>query len=600
MLKIQDLNLGLQQKKEYFPILTHIHFSLEKGKTLAIVGESGSGKSLTCYSIVKLLPPAARYSKYGHILFEGQDLIDAPEWLMQQLRGRKIAMIFQEPMTALNPVKTIGQQLIETAVIRKKSALYGLLQEVGLDAERVFSSYPHQLSGGMKQRVMIAMALINNPDILIADEPTSALDVTVQAQIMELLCHLQEKRQLSIIFVSHDLNVIRKIAHHVAVMYAGELIEYGEVTEFFNNPRHPYSQQLLTCLPSIEKRHLMLSSIEGAVPIPGEKITGCRFASRCHYTINSCEELHPDFYEIDEKTKVRCLGYSSTLSSSLIPSFSRKQKSNRENDTVGRNRGANEEKKQSELLEILTIKNLTISFNGQKAFTAVDNISFQIPTGKTLALVGESGCGKSTTAKAILKLLPITSGKIFFQQEDISNFRGKKIKEFRKFVQIVFQDPFSSMNPRMLVSDIIGEGLDALDLCQCQHERKKRILKMLEITGLSSTCLNRYPHEFSGGQRQRIAIARALAVEPKLLILDEPTSALDVSVQAQILNLLKELQTEQQISYLLISHNLAAVAYLANDIAVMKSGKLIEVNSTEKIIYQSEHEYTKRLIQASN
>ncbi|CAA6802692.1 MAG: Peptide ABC transporter, ATP-binding protein [uncultured Sulfurovum sp.] len=520
ILKVKNLSVEVNGS----PLINSISFNIKKGEIFALVGESGSGKSLTSLAIMRLLPDALNVTS-GDILLNERSLFTISEFQMQKVRGRKIAMIFQEPMTALNPVMTIGEQVAEVIRLhlnlseRKIQAkVVELFKEVGLkDAKARYGWYPHQLSGGQKQRVMISMALACEPELLIADEPTTALDVTIQAQVLALLKEIQKKRSLSILFITHDMGVVAQMADTIAVMRYGEILEIAKKEVFFTSPTHPYSQSLLKdALPSHEYRH---------------------------------------------------------------------------------------SKKAEDVL--LEIKDLKVYFPIKKGFfkrtvghtKAVDGISLSIPKGKTLALVGESGSGKSTIGTSILRLIDATEGSIFFNGVDLTKLSQKELLRYRKKVQIVFQDPYSALNPRMTIGEIIREGMVSLKVGLQDRNVQNMVIKDLLVkVGLEFEHFYRYPHEFSGGQRQRIGIARALAVEPELIICDEPTSALDVSVRSQVLKLLKLLQKERGLSYLFITHDLSIIRTIADEVAVMKEGKIVEQGLVEEVMVHSKHEYTKKLL----
>jgi oligopeptide/dipeptide ABC transporter ATP-binding protein len=590
--EIKALHVAFQTDECTITAVDNISFNLTPGETLALLGESGCGKSLTALALMRLLPNHGVYGLASEIILEGQDLLALPEWMMRQLRGRRIAIIFQEPMTALNPVLRIGEQLAEALSHQKKlpglsikSRLIELLEKVEIpDPELRLRQYPHQLSGGQKQRVVIAMALANNPEILIADEPTTALDVTIQAQILRLLRKLQVDRKMSMLLITHDLGVVKAAADNVCVMYAGQLVEAASVKEFFEKVKHPYSQQLLASLPTFNNRNTRLQAIEGGVPTLDALPAGCRFHPRCAHVFSPCRAIVPHLQEI-EKRKVRCHLYPEHNHLPVLPS------------------SKNTWPERVESTELLfSVNNLCVYFSvGKSLFKhkkqlvkAVDGLSFQLYKGKTLALVGESGCGKTTASRALIRLLPITSGEINYRGQSVTALKGAALRDYRKRVQIIFQDPYASMNPRMSVGEIIAEGMVAQGLGREAILRKQ--LTLLDQVSLPQTSLNRYPHQFSGGQRQRICIARALATEPEVLICDEPTSALDVSVQAQILNLLKELQLELGMSYLFITHNMSVVSYLADDVLVMRNGRVVEKGTSEEILKNPGQAYTQELL----
>ncbi len=577
-----------------------INFTIGRGETFALLGESGCGKSVTALSLMRLVPEPAGRIVEGQVSLDGVDILTLPEMAMRSIRGGRMAMIFQEPMTSLNPVMTIGSQIGESLKLHlnmggheQRKHVIELLEQVGIpDAPRRLQEYPHQLSGGMKQRVMIAMALAGKPELLIADEPTTALDVTIQAQVLALLKSLQQQTGMSILLITHDLGVVAELADRVAVMYAGQLVEQSQKQTFFNRPKHPYSQALFQSLPSYEKRNQTLSVIRGFVPKLHQKFTHCRFADRCDRVFDHCWEAVPQWKEMENNGGVRCFLY----------------------DDQGQNsKGANSSQVVAPSSDfeppapdkiLLDVNELKVHFPIQKGIfkrtvghvRAVDGVSLQIPVGRTLALVGESGCGKTTTGKGILQLIRPTAGKVSFEDDDLTSLDSGRLRARRKDMQIIFQDPFSSMNPRMLVGDIIAEGLVTQGVGR--EERNKQVEDLLQQVGLHPEMKKRYPHEFSGGQRQRIAIARALAVKPKLIVCDEPTSALDVSVQAQILNLLKDLQRELGLAYLFITHNISVVAYLADEIAVMYLGRIVEYGSVGKVLNEPRHPYTQALLSA--
>ena len=575
LLQVRDLKTWFYAGDSAARAVDGVSFDIRKGETFALLGESGCGKSMTSLSIMRLVPQPAGRIVSGSILLHGQDLLQIPEMQMRDVRGRRIAMIFQEPMTSLNPVLTIGLQIEET-VVRHNTVKAGgtarqraveLLDSVGIpDPQRRYSEYPHQLSGGMKQRVMIAIALAGEPELLIADEPTTALDVTIQAQVLNLLRELQQKTHMSILLITHDLGVVSKMADRVAVMYAGQLVEQADRDTFFSVPKHPYSQKLFDSLPNMTKRDQQLAVIRGFVPALTTEFTGCRFEPRCDQSWQRCCDEVPQWHATNGANGVLCHLYNGEQAGrpteqhtpAVLESRSAKSRpavTHADVDT----QPAGE--------SLLNVNGLKVHFPIQKGLfkrvvghvRAVDDVSLDITSGQTLALVGESGCGKTTVGKGILQLLKPTAGTVLLNGEDLTLLRKDVMRQRRGDIQIIFQDPFSSMNPRMMIQDIIEEGMIAQKIGSSKAQRQLRIDELLNQVGLSPEMKHRYPHEFSGGQRQRICIARALAVEPKLIICDEPTSALDVSVQAQILNLLKSLQDRLGLAYLFITHNLSVV-----------------------------------------
>lgn len=563
MLNVTGLDIHFQNKenKTWFKAVDRVSFNVKKGEVLGIVGESGSGKSVTSFSIMRLHDPQSTKID-GEIEFDHIDLLGLSAEQIRKYRGNKIAMIFQEPMTSLNPVFTCGDQVREAIMLHQKASrdtardkTIALFNEVQLPRpENIFNSYPHQLSGGQKQRVMIAMALSCNPELLIADEPTTALDVTVQKTILELLLRLKQDRHMAMIFISHDLAVISEIADKVAVMYKGTIVEKGPAAELLNNPVHPYTKGLLACRPAPER-------ILKKLPVVADFLAE-------NAVIDIPRLLAQNIYTTEEITKRRAIIY---------------------------------EKKP--LLEVSGLSTWYPIKNGlfdkvTDHVKAVDNVSFKVFPGETLGLVGESGCGKTTLGRSILRLVEPTAGKIFFEGSDITAVGAKELRKIRRHIQIIFQDPYSSLNPRLMIGSALMEPLQVHGLFANDKERKAFIINLLERVGLESVHFNRYPHEFSGGQRQRIVIARALALQPKFIICDESVSALDVSVQAQVLNLLRQLQLEFGLTYIFISHDLAVVKHISDRMIVMNKGKIEEEGFPEEVYNNPKAEYTKRLIAA--
>ena len=564
-----------------------VSLEIEAGETLALLGESGCGKSMTALALMRLLPENGRVAN-GRISFDGHDVLALPESQMRNLRGQGMAMIFQEPQTSLNPVMTIGEQIAEAlpsglSKSQARKEVLRLLEEVGIpEPERRIDSYPFELSGGQKQRAMIAQALAGNPKLLIADEPTTALDVTLQAQILDLIKRLTQERSMGLLLITHDLGVAGKMADRIGVMYAGQLVETGPSRTLLDAPFHPYTQKLMAAVPGLARVGQRLAAIPGRVPALNQKFKACRFADRCEHVFDQCHVAEPAFKTLASGHQARCY-----LADNL---GMRKRVS--ETQTVSQGR--------AETRTILEVQDLQVTYTlksgglfGKHKIHAVDGISFRIQSGQTLALVGESGCGKTTAAKAILGLSPIANGVVRLNGETVSGLSSRQFKPHRRIAQIVFQDPYSSLNPRLRVGEILAEGMTALSV-----GKGKSLAELLVQVGLDPKAADRYPHEFSGGQRQRIAIARALAVEPKLLICDEPTSALDVSVQAQILNLLADLQRDHALAILFITHNLGAVGYLAHRVAVMKDGRIVEEGDTGQILNRPQQAYTQALLAA--
>ena len=552
LLQYSHVSISFLNQKEWKKVLFETSFSVLPNEILGIVGESGSGKSITSLAAMGLLPEDKTKIE-GSIKFKQQEIKDLTDKQWQQIRGKSIAMIFQEPMSSLNPSMKCGEQVAEIlkqhtslTSAQIKQEVISLFNKVKLPLPDVtYSKYPHQLSGGQKQRVMIAMAIACKPDLLIADEPTTALDVTVQKEIILLLKELQKETKMSIIFITHDLSLLSEIADRVLVMFRGELVEHGAAKEIFNNPQQTYTKALIASRPSLDVRLKRLPTIQ-------------------------------DFLEnkvIEEE----------------VTSIQRKQ---------------NQEKLygQSPLLEIINVEKEyfnTVGFFGKKqSFKAVNNVSFKIYEGETVGLVGESGCGKSTLGNTILQLDKATAGKIIYKGKDITNCSKTDLKALRKEIQIIFQDPYSSLNPRLTVGRAIMEPMQVHKLYKNDKERKAKTIEILERVGLGEEHFDRYPHEFSGGQRQRVGIARTIALQPKVIVCDESVSALDISVQAQVLNLLNELKENFGFTYIFISHDLAVVKYFSDQVLVMNKGKIEEMADADEIYANPQKEYTKKLINA--
>ncbi len=551
-----------------------VSFTLNRGETIGIVGESGSGKSVTSLSAMRLIPSPPGIISGGEIIFHQKDgtatdLLSISEEAMRKFRGNDIAMIFQEPMTSLNPVFTCGDQVMEAITLHQKlnkkaakELTISLFEEVQLpDPERIFSAYPHQISGGQKQRVMIAMAMSCQPSVLIADEPTTALDVTVQKTILQLMQKLQKEKDMGIMFITHDLGVIAELADKVVVMYKGKIVEQGNVLEIFTNPQHPYTKGLLACRPPLDKRYTFLPTVSDFMQE------------------NENGEVIDNNISVEEFTK-----------DLAVPDIDRKAKQER--------LFAQE--------PLMKIKNLKTYFPIRNGFfggitsnvKAVDDVTFDVYPGETLGLVGESGCGKTTIGRTIIRLEEPNEGEMIYKGKDIAKMTADNLRIFRKEVQIIFQDPYSSLNPRMTIGNAIMEPMQVHGLLENDEQRKKKVEELLMRVNLDPSHFYRYPHEFSGGQRQRIGIARALAVNPKFIICDESVSALDVSVQAQVLNLLNELKDEFGLTYIFISHDLSVVKYMSDRMVVMQEGKIEEMGDADQIYNKPETPYTQKLIDA--
>ncbi|MDN3922061.1 ABC transporter ATP-binding protein [Roseateles violae] len=604
MLQIDELEVALDADAGLVRAIAGMRLTLSRGETFALVGESGCGKSMTALALMRLLPDNGRIAG-GRLRLDGEDLFALPEARMRAVRGGRIGMIFQEPSTSLNPVMRVGAQIVEAieahtplrgAAARAKAIEW--LRRVGIpEPERRIDEYPFRLSGGQKQRVMIAMTLAAEPDYLIADEPTTALDVTIQAQILELLRDLQRERSLGVLLITHDLGVVAGMAHRVALMYAGQIIETAPAAEFFAAPKHPYARLLLQALPDAAKRGEPLAAIAGTVPPLWLDFEGCRFAPRCDRAMRHCAGTLPRMSVEGPEHEVRCLLY--TEPGEALPRV----------EPAPASPAAAFAEAAPEQRPLLDVRKLRVRFElkggrfGGKPrfFDAVDDVSYSIEPGRTLALVGESGCGKTTSGKAIVQLLrrqALIEGQALLDGQDLFALDGAALLEARRQVQIIFQDPFASLNPRLRVFELLEEGLLALRPELDAAARRRNIEALVEQVGLRRDALERWPHEFSGGQRQRIAIARALAVEPRLIVCDEPTSALDVSVQAQILNLLRELQRSRGLSYLFITHNIGVVEYVADSVAVMQAGRIVESGSCAQVLGAPQQDYTRALLAA--
>ena len=603
MLTIDNLKVALDADTGIVRAIDGLAMSIRRGETFALVGESGCGKSMTALALMRLLPENGQVAD-GRVQLDDTDVLGLPESGMRAVRGGRIGMIFQEPATSLNPVMKVGQQIIEA--IEAHTSLRGeaarakaidWLRKVGIpEPERRIDDYPFRMSGGQKQRVMIAQALAAEPDFLIADEPTTALDVTIQKQILDLLKDLQREQGMGLLLITHDLAVVSGMAHRVALMYAGQIIEVAEAAEFFSAPRHPYARALLGALPDAQHRGQPLAAIAGTVPPLTGAFAGCRFAARCTHAQPRCEQTAPGLQQ-HGAAWVRCLRVDELATTSASTASAPVAAAIAVPDATAAS---------GTLLEVQDL-NVRFPIRGgwlQRVtgnFQAVQGVSFKVDAGRTLALVGESGCGKTTTGKAIVQLLRRVAqidGRALLRGRNLFELDGDQLRQARRDIQIIFQDPFASLNPRLRVAQILEEGVQALLPEVTADERRERILRIAEQVGLRRDALERFPHEFSGGQRQRIAIARALAVQPRLIVCDEPTSALDVSVQAQILNLLRELQRELGVSYLFITHNIGVVEYIADEVAVMHAGRIVEHGPCEQVLGAAQHAYTRTLLAA--
>ena len=597
--------LQVKNLKTYFNVginkvaraIDGISFNLEEGKTLAIVGESGCGKTQTAFSIIRLIANNG-FHPSGEIYFNKRKLSNLTELEMQSIRGNDISMIFQEPMTSLNPLYRIGNQLEEPLYQHRKLAkgparklAIELLNQVGIpDPHKRLDCFPHELSGGMKQRVMIAMALACKPKLLIADEPTTALDTTIQAQVLKLMSDLQKETGMSILLITHDMGIVNQIADDICIMYAGRIAEKGSRDNILKNMAHPYTRHLMNSIPKVKDTGFILNTLPGMVSEATDYGTGCLFTERCSQAMDICKKIDSPQYTIEPNHFTFCHLYEH----GKLP------------QEIAMPGSIKSPERSTENKSILSIKALRTWFPVRKGvflrianyIKAVDNVDLEIQKGSTLALVGESGCGKTTLGESILKLTGETQGEVIFEGLDIMKLNNTELKKIRNQMQIVFQDPMGSLSPRMTVEDIVGEGLQVHSKDMSLIERRKKTEDVLNEVGLPKSSISRYPHEFSGGQRQRIAIARALILEPRFLVLDEPTSALDVCVQAQVLNLFKELQAKRKLTYLFITHNLGVVRYMADKVAIMYLGKIVENGSTNEIFQNPKHPYTKSLLES--
>ena len=634
VLQISNLETILHTEATLVRAVDGLTLQVMRGETFALLGESGCGKSMTALSVMRLLPEIGEIVG-GSVKLDGEDLLLLPETVMRSVSGKRISMIFQEPMLSLNPVMTVAQQIGE--VLRRHFNLRGavaqkriqeILNEVGIpDASQRMNEYPFQFSGGMKQRMMIAMALAGEPELLIADEPTTALDVTIQAQVLNLMRDLQQREGMAILLITHDLGVAAEMAHRVGIMYAGEMVETATREDFFREPAHPYSRKLLASLPGRDRRRqgLRLAAISGNVPPLSREFVGCRFADRCDQAWGLCHDVAPGWTALAGEHHVRCHLFNQNLGSQVNEQGQQGSRDAEPEALTLNSRPADESNTQITSLTpesrvshscLLSANDLKVYFPIRKGLMkhvvghvkAVDGVSLEIGLGKTLALVGESGCGKTTVGKGILQLIPLSGGSVRYNGLELVGLERKRLRKLRSEFQLIFQDPYSSLNPRMRIVDIIEEGMNALNVeddskaSDAEHQpdiaKRHKVDAVLESVGLPPEAKWRYPHEFSGGQRQRIAIARALAVNPKLIVCDEPTSALDVSVQAQILNLLNELQDNLGLAYLFITHNISVVEYLADEVAVMYLGRIVERGSVDEVLISPRHPYTQALMSA--
>jgi peptide/nickel transport system ATP-binding protein len=599
VLEIDDLHVHFVTSHGTVRAVEGVSYSVYPGEMVAIVGESGSGKSVSALAVMRLLPPQSSRIVNGSIRFEGRSLLDLDDESMRQVRGRLISMIFQEPMTSLNPVLSIGLQIKEPLLIHMgmtdeeaTDRAIELLTLVGItDPVSRLAQYPHQLSGGMRQRVMIAIGLACNPKLLIADEPTTALDVTIQAQILELMKDLSRRLGIAVIIITHNLGIVARYADRVNVMYAARLVESGTAERVFGRPLHPYARGLLTAVPRLDRgRSTKLATIEGSPPNLLNPPEGCRFRPRCRYAIDACAEI-PAFREIEEAHFAAC------HRTPEIETLDREADQRAESDVAAVSPDA---------AEMLAIKGASKFFpvgggflRGEaKLVRAVNDVTLSVRKGETLGLVGESGCGKSTLGRLVLRLEEPTEGEILFDGVDLAHLKRKAMIAIRKKMQVIFQDPYSSLNPRMTVGQIIGEPMHVHNILP-KDKIDDRVAELLQVVGLFPYMALRYPHELSGGQRQRVGIARALAVNPEVIVCDEAVSALDVSIQGQVINLLENLQQKFGLTYLFIAHDLAVVRHISTRVAVMYLGRIVELADSAELFANPKHPYTQALLAAA-
>ena len=603
LLEIDNLRTYFRTEEGLARAVDGVSFMVEEGESVALVGESACGKSVTALSIMQLVQGPAGYHPSGSIRLDGQELMGAAEKTLQRIRGNEISMIFQEPMTSLNPVFTVANQLREPLMLHQGMSArtadargLELLERMGIPSpDQVMASYPHQLSGGMRQRVMIGMAMACRPRLMIADEPTTALDVTVQAQILELIQELRREVGMALILITHDLGIVNQVSDRVLVMYSGRLAEIGTREAILRKPAHPYTVKLLESIPRGVSREQRLKVIRGMVRPATEFAESCRFVGRCDFaSAPRCSASEPALFSPEPGHEVACFLYDP---SDPLPRVPVQQDPPVESASAFAAAGGR---------VLVDVRELRTHFPVKKGFfqrvvgyvKAVDGVNLAIREGITLGLVGESGCGKTTLGHSILRLEGHARGEVIFDGEDILALPPDRMRAMRRSMQVIFQDPFSSLNPRLLVEDIVGEGLRVHEPGLSPEAYQRKLAEVFDEVGLSPSVMGRYAHEFSGGQRQRIAIARALVLRPRFIVLDEATSSLDVSVQAQILNLLRDLQARHGLTYLFITHDLGVVQYVAHEVAVMYLGRIVEYGETESVFRHPAHPYTRSLLDA--
>jgi peptide/nickel transport system ATP-binding protein len=613
--KTVDLEIKYRTRQATLTAVQHVSFEVKRAEIVGLVGESGCGKSTIALAVLRLLPPNGEISS-GEMLFEGRDVCRLSEDEMRDVRGSQISMIFQDPMTSLNPVFSIEQQMVDTILAHPpdnrsisrseaRQRAISMLDKVGIpDAARLIQNYPHQFSGGMRQRIMIASALQSNPSLLVADEPTSALDVTLEAQITDLIRKLRDELQTSILYITHDLGIVAQLCDQVVVLYAGNIVETGDVFRLFKSPLHPYTQALLQSHPAHQMRVHRLITIPGRVPSLKELPVGCKFSPRCELAQAVCFTQEPPTAQVGSQT-VACHAYQpdwkGRAPSSLYAGFSQKVEAEPQANTTLRQTSMAADEPVVHAEQIRVHYKDTIGWLGkilgekQGLVRAVDGVDLEVYRGETLALVGESGSGKTTLGRTILRLEQPTLGQISVDQQDITGLPQAKVRPLRAHMQMIFQDPISSLSPRKTVAQLL---LEPFLIHKIEVNKGQTIDELLKMVGLSSEQADKYPHQLSGGQARRVGIARALALQPTLLVADEPTAGLDVSVAAGILNLMKDLRERFNLTYILITHNLSIISFIADRVAVMYLGKLVEVGETTTLFTQPKHPYTEALMSA--
>ncbi|MBS4024080.1 MAG: ABC transporter ATP-binding protein [Clostridia bacterium] len=613
LLEVKNLKTQFKIDGKVMQVVNGVSYYINEGEIVSVVGESGCGKSVSQLSGVQLIPTPPGKIVGGEVIFEGVDLLKfkADSEQMRDIRGGKIGFVFQEPMTSLNPVLTVGQQIVESLILHLRMTkadarirAVELIKMVGIpDAKQRIDDYPHQFSGGMRQRIMIAMALSCNPKLLIADEATTALDVTTQAQILEVLKNIVATTNTSLLIVTHNLGIVARYAQRIYVMYAGRVVESGTTKDIFSEPRHPYTIGLLKAVPRLdEPKGHKLVPIDGLPPDLADKSPNCAFLPRCPYRTEKClEDTWPELKQVEGRHYAAC--YVNIQRKRLNFYVGEVDKTKH---ALSKTLDSIEQQAISARSKILEVKNLKMNFPMYKGILrskvadlkVIEDVNFEINKGETLGLVGESGCGKTTVARCILRLYNPTEGQIIFAGQDIAQLPKNTLRPLRRKIQLIFQDPYSSLNPRQSAGSIVGEPLKIHNLAKNNIEYQERVAELFKMVGLDPSMKDRFPHEFSGGQRQRIGIARALASDPSVIVCDEPISALDVSIQAQIINLLEELQDKLGLTYLFIAHDLSVVRHISNRVAVMYLGRIVEITDWKSLYENPLHPYTKALLSA--